>query len=293
MKKNSRFSRGWRLTKDSWAVIKADRSLLAFPVVGSVAAIVAFAIIAVPGVAAWAASDQWWTALPFAALALYAATFVTIYMGVGLAAAAAQVMEGNDATLKTGLAVSNQHLGSIAKWALVQATVGLIINALQQMAESENGLLRIVGLIFTMLISVAWSLASFFVIPLLAFEDLGPKDALTRSVSIIKGQWGESVVGSASIGGIIGLLGILPSIVLIVCGVGVGGPVGIAMIVVGAIVLVIAAVLVNTLSQVFRVALYRYATGVPQTPGFASDDLAGAFRPKKSRGRGTSAAGLS
>jgi hypothetical protein len=289
MKKTGRFSRGWRLTKDSWAVIKADRSLLAFPVVGSIAAIVAFTIVAIPGVVAYAASDQWWTILPFAAIALYVATFVTIYMGVGLAAAAAQVMDGQDATLKSGLAVSRQHVGSIAKWALVQATVGLIINALQQMAESENGLLRIVGLIFTMLVSVAWSLASFFVIPLVAFEDLGPKDALTRSVAIIKQQWGESVVGSAAIGGIIGLLGILPAIVLIVVGVGIGGPGGIAMIVVGAIVLLIAAVLVNTLSQVFRVALYRYATGAPETPGFASDDLAAAFRPKKSRGRGASA----
>jgi hypothetical protein len=289
MKKTGRFSRGWRLTKDSWAVIKADRSLLAFPVVGSIAAIVAFTIVAIPGVVAYVASDQWWTILPFAAIALYVATFVTIYMGVGLAAAAAQVMDGQNATLKSGLAVSRQHVGSIAKWALVQATVGLIINALQQMAESENGLLRIVGLIFTMLVSVAWSLASFFVIPLVAFEDLGPKDALTRSVAIIKEQWGESVVGSAAIGGVIGLLGILPAIVLIVLGVGVGGPGGIAMIVVGAVVLLIAAVLVNTLSQVFRVALYRYATGAPETPGFASDDLASAFRPKKSRGRGASA----
>jgi hypothetical protein len=289
MKKNSRFSRGWRLTKDSWAVIKADRSLLAFPVVGSIASVVAFAIIAVPGVAAWAASDQWWTALPFAAVALYVATFVTIYMGVGLAAAAAQVMDGQDATLKSGLAVSRRHVGSIAKWALVQATVGLIINALQQMADSQNGIARIIGLIFTTLISVAWSLASFFVIPLVAFEDLGPKDALTRSVTIIKQQWGESVVGSASIGGIVGLLGILPSIVLIVIGVQIGAAPGVALIVVGAIVLLISAVLVNTLSQVFRVALYRYATGAPETPGFASDDLAGAFRPKKSRRRGASA----
>jgi hypothetical protein len=292
MKKNSRLRRGWRLTKDSWSVIKADRSLLAFPIVGSIASVVAFAIIAVPGVAAWAASDQWWTALPFAAVALYAATFITIYMGVGLAAAAAQVMDGQDATLKSGLAVSRQHVGAIAKWALVQATVGLIINALQQMAESESGLFRIVGLIFTTLVSVAWSLASFFVVPLVAFENLGPKDALTRSVSIIKEQWGESVVGSAAIGGVIGLLGILPSIVLIVLGIGVGGPGGIAMVAVGAVVLLVSAVLVNTLSQVFRVALYRYATGVPQTPGFASDDLAGAFRPKKARGRGRSAAGL-
>jgi hypothetical protein len=292
MKKNTRFGRGWRLTKDSWSVIKADRSLLAFPIVGSIASIVAFAIIAVPGVAAWAISDQWWTALPFAAIALYAATFVTIYMGVGLAAAAAQVMEGQDATLKSGLAVARRHVGPIAKWALVQTTVGLIINGLQQLADSENGIARIVGLIFTSLISVAWNLASFFVIPLVAFENLGPKDALTRSVAIIRERWGEGVVGQGSIGLIVGLAGFLPAILLVVLGVSAGGPAGIALAAIGVILFLVAAVLSNTLTQVFRVALYRFATGVPETTGFASGDLAQAFAPKGWRGRGASASAI-
>ena len=286
MKKTSRIGRGWRLTKDSWAILKADRSLLAFPVVGSIAATVALVIVAAPGVGIWAATDSWWTALPFAAVALYLATFITIYMGVGLAAAAAQVMDGQQATLRSGLAVARRHTGAIAKWALVQATVGLIINALQQMAESENGLLRIIGLIFTALVSIAWTLASFFVIPLLAFENLGPGAALKRSVAIIRERWGEGVVGSAAIGGIVFLLGILPGIALVVLGVVAGGIGGIVLAVVGGLVIVVAAVVGNTLSQVFRVALYRFATGGPAAPGFDPDDLEHAFRPKK-RGRGS------
>jgi hypothetical protein len=285
MKKTSRIGRGWRLTKDSWAILKADRSLLAFPVVGSIAATVALVIVLAPGIGIWAATDSWWTALPFAALALYLATFVTIFMGVGLAAATAQAMDGQNASLRSGLAAARQHTGAIAKWALVQATVGLIINALQQMAESENGLLRIIGLIFTMLVSVAWTLASFFVIPLLAFENLGPGAALKRSVAIIRERWGEGVVGSAAIGGIVFLIGILPGIALVALGVVAGGAGGIVLAVVGVLVIVVAAVVGNTLSQVFRVALYRFATGGPAAPGFDPDDLEHAFRPKK-RGRG-------
>lgn len=284
MKKNSRFSRGWRLAKESWSVVTSDRSLLAFPVVGSIASVIAFTIVLAPGVGVWAVTDSPYTAIPFALVALYLATYVTIYMGVGLAAATAQVMEGNDATLRTGLAVARQHRGSIAKWALVQATVGLIINALQQLAESENGIARIIGLIFTALVSVAWTLASFFVIPLIAFEDLTPKAALNRSVAIIKERWGEGVVGSASIGAAVALVGFLPAIGLVVLGVVVAGPGGIALIAIGVILFLIAAVISNTLNQVFRVALYRFATGVPETPGFDSTDLAAAFGPKKSRG---------
>jgi hypothetical protein len=285
MKKNSRFSRGWRLTKDSWSVIKADRSLLAFPVVGSIASVVAFAIIAVPGVAAWAISDQWWTALPFAAVALYAATFVTIYMGVGLAAAAAQVMEGKDATLKSGLAVSRQHVGAIAKWALVQTTVGLLLNALQALADSGNALTQLIGTVLISLVGIAWNVASFFVIPLLAFEGVAPKEALKRSTSIVRERWGEGVVGTASIGAIIFFLGLLPAAIVTAGGIVLGGPAGIAIAVVGVAALLAAMVVGNALSSIFRVALYRYATAEQTWAGFAAPDLAAAFGPKRKRGR--------
>lgn len=281
MKKTSRFSRSWRLAKDSWAVLKADRSLLAFPVVGSIAAVVAFSIVALPGAGVWAITDSGWTALPFAVVALYAATFVTIFTGVGLAAASAQVMDGRDATLRTGLAVARTHTGAIAKWALVQTTAGLIINVLQQMAESENGIVRLVGLIATTLISVAWALASFFVIPLIAFEGVSPGEALKRSTALIRERWGEGVAGSASIGIIAFLLGVLPAIVVGVIGVQVGGPAGIALIAIAVVVLIVTAIVANTLTQVFRVALYRFATDAPVAAGFASEDLEAAFRPKR------------
>jgi len=282
MQSNSRFARSWRLSKDSWAVLKADRSLLAFPVVGSIAALLAFAIVVAPGVIVAAVADTAWPVIPFIAVALYLTTFVTIYCGVGLAAATAQVMDGQNATLRTGLAAARPHLGSIAKWALVQATVGLLLNLLQSLADSENGILKIVGLILTLLVSVAWTLASFFVIPLLAFEDLGPGDALKRSLAIIKEHWGESVIGSAAIGGVVFLIGFLPGAALVIGGIALGGA-GIALAVVGAVLLIVAAIVGNTLSQVFRVALYRYVTGQGAAPGFASEDLERAFRPKGRR----------
>lgn len=279
--KNSRFARGWRLSKDSWAILKADRSLLAFPIVGSITALIAFAIVVAPGVGVAAAADTAWPVIPFVLVALYLATFVTIYCGVGLAAATAQVMDGQNATLRSGLAAARPHTAAIAKWALVQATVGLLLNLLQSLADSQNGLLRIVGLILTMLVSVAWALASFFVIPLLAFEDLGPGDALKRSVAIIKEHWGEGVVGSAAIGGIVFLIGFLPGIVLVAIGIQIGGTVaGIALIAVGAAIFLVAAVVANTLNQVFRVALYRWVTGRGDVPGFDNRDLERAFRPK-------------
>ena len=75
----------------------------------------------------------------------------------------------------------------------------------------------------------------------------------------------------------------LPAALLIFLGVAAGGAAAYGMIAVAVIILVIAAVVGNTLSQVFRVALYRFVTGNGEAPGFSTEDLEHAFRPKKRR----------
>lgn len=279
----SRFQRGWRLAKDSWRVLRSDRSLTLFPVVGFVAAAVALAIILAPGALLAAAADTWWPIIPFALVALYAATFVTIYAGVALAAATAIVMDGQPVTVADGLAAARARRGLIARWALVQATVGLILNLLQLVVEEGNAALRLVGTIIIALVGAAWSVAAFFVVPVLAFEQIGPKDALKRSIGLVRERWGEGVVGSASIGVAIFLLGILPAGIVIALGVLAGGPAGIVIGAIGGLGLVAVLVVGNALGQIFRVALYRYATTDHADAAFAAADLDAAFRPRKHR----------
>jgi hypothetical protein len=278
---NSRIGRGWRLAKDSWRVLRSDRSLALFPVVGFIGSVVALVIILAPGVAIAAGIDTWWPIVPFAAVALYAATFVTIYAGVALAAASATVMDGGQVTVAEGLAAARARRGLIARWALVQATVGLILNLLQAALEGGNPAVRLIGTIIISLVGAAWSVATFFVVPLLAFEEVGPRDALKRSIGLVKERWGEGMVGSASIGGAIFLLGVLPCAAVIALGVLVGGPAGIVIAVIGALALVAVMVTGNALGQIFRVALYRFATTDRADGAFAAADLEAAFRPHR------------
>jgi hypothetical protein len=251
-------------------------------VVGAIGSMVALIIVLAPGVAIAAGVDSWWPIIPFAAVALYLATFVTIYAGVALAAASAKVMDGGQVTVAEGLAAARARRGMIAKWALVQATVGLILNALQAALES-NGALRLVGTIVIALVGAAWSVATFFVVPLLAFEDVGPGDALKRSIHLVKERWGEGVVGGVSIGGAVFLLGVLPCVAVIAIGVVLAGPGGIVIAAIGAVGLVIALVVGNALGQIFRVALYRFATTERADGGFAAVDLEAAFRHRRGR----------
>jgi hypothetical protein len=43
-----RISRGWALTKQSWGVLKSDRSLVIFPMLSTICALIAIAVIWLP-----------------------------------------------------------------------------------------------------------------------------------------------------------------------------------------------------------------------------------------------------
>lgn len=278
-----RISRGWTLAKKSWAVLKADRSLMLFPIISGICGIAAAAILFAPGVALYyeeGRQEAWLIA--FGILAAYGLTFIAIFFSTALAGAAVKALQGQDTTLGDGLAVARSHLGAIAAWALVQTTVGLIINAIQS-ALRQNAVL---GAIVGSLLNFAWQVATFFVIPVLAVEGLGPVAAFKRSVAILRERWGEGLVGTASIGGIIFLVAILPALLI-----GFGGfmllktseGAGIAVIAVAVVVLAVAGLVASTLSAIFRVALYLFATQDAAVAGFERAELESAFQPRKGR----------
>ena len=157
--------------------------------------------------------DLDWIVLPFLLVGGYAATFFVVYFNVALAGAARLSMDGHDTTVAEGLAVARQRRGVIARWALVQFAVGVIINSLEAMA-GDNPLARAVASLVSAVANVAWSVGTFFVIPLLALEGLGPRDALARSAKLIRERWGEGLVGTASIGLAVFLAGLLPVLML-------------------------------------------------------------------------------
>ncbi len=277
-----RFRRGWDLAKQSWAILRADRALALFPVVAAVACLLAGILIIGPGAALFATTSK-----PAGVVVMviggYVLTFIGIYCSTALAAAAAKALDGGQATLGDGFAAVRSRRGVIAQWALVQMTVGLLLQVVQGLlAESAVG--RLVATIFTSLAGAAWAIATFFVLPILALEGVGPKEAFTRSAHTIRARWGESLVGAGSISGLVFLCAMLPAIGLGVLGVVVASSTpaaGAVLIALAVIIFVVAAILSSTLNVIFRVALYRFATEERVVGGFDADALAGAFQPKK------------
>lgn len=277
-----RIQRGWALAKQSFRVLRDDRSLLLFPVISIPVAVVATAIVAGPGIALYSADKQEAILIVFGVATVYVLTFVGVFFNVALAAAASTGLAGGDSTVGEGLRAARSRLGVIAAWALVQTVVGIIISAIQS-AGNDN----IAGRILGGLVSFAWSAATFFVVPVIALEGVGPKDAFKRSVSLLRERWGEGVVGSASASGVVFLIALVPLIglggggyLLVKSGQDVAGGVLLAL---AGVVLVVAILIGGTVNAIFRVALYRFATDGATVGGFDPAQMQAAFGPKRRR----------
>jgi Family of unknown function (DUF6159) len=282
----NRIGRGWMLTKESWRLVRADRTLLWFPVVGALAGLVVAAVFVGGAIALQSATGSEVLLIVPLVIGAYLLAVVATFCNVALAVCVSRALDGHDTTVAEGLAAARGHLDSVFGWAGVQLVVGGISLLLQALLREAGG--QLVSSIFGGLANAAWEIASFFVIPGIALDDLGPREALRRSVQVIRQRWGEGVTGSAAIGVIFLLCVWLPVIAVIVVGVLVSSSVaglGIALIAIGVVALVIGVVVQTTLSATFRVALYRFATQDTVLGPFERGAMEAAFRPKR-RGRG-------
>ena len=273
----SKIRRGWQLTKKSWALLRQNPDLLRFPLYGGLATIVCALIVVGPGVFL-IEEDQAVFGGALAVIGFYLLAVIGTYFSVGLAAAANMVFQGQQATVTDGLAVSRSRFSQIAGWAAVSATIGIALSAL----ENQGAIGQIAG----RLLAVGWSLITFLAVPVIALEGTGPFETLKRSASLFKSRWGAQVTGNIAIGGAVFLFGVLPSGLLIFAGFLIWASASFAgalLLVIGVIGLAISMLVSSALSNIFGVALYRYALDGEALGGFTAEELESAVRTKGGR----------
>jgi len=209
----ARLQNSWELAKASFAVLRADKELVLFPLASTIATIIVMIVFAVPMVVAGVFDKVADSGEPGVAgyvigflfyLTMY---FVVIFANSALVGAAMIRLRGGDPTLGDGFRIAMAHVGQIFGYALISATVGLLLRALR-----ERG--GIAGQIVAWFGNMAWSLATYLVIPVLVVEDVGPVEAIRRSASLLKRTWGEQIAGNFSIGLVFALLSLLAVLVV-------------------------------------------------------------------------------
>ena len=273
-----KFSRSWALMKASAAVLRADKELLWFPVISSIAAMIVGATFVVPSVLGGLFDGGLGPVSIAVGFVFYVCQFTVIFFfNSALVGAALVRLEGGDPTVADGLRIARARFGAIVGYAVIAAVVGLLIKALEERSEW-------LGSLVARLLGAAWTVSTFLVVPVLVAQNVGPIDAIKESFNLLKKSWGENLIGSAGLGLAFGL--IMTAVVLV----GVGAVVAAALLsgtvaafVVGGLFVALIIALAATqaaLAGIYQAAVYRFAVDGRAPAGFEAAALAGAFRRK-------------
>jgi hypothetical protein len=278
-----RISYTFDMMRSSWEVLKAEKQLMLFPLISGICCLLVLASFALP---LWAigipnsAQLQQRPLLYYGLLFLFyfLTYFIVIFFNSAVIACAILRMRGGEPTLSTGINAALARLPQIVGWALVAASVGLILRALENVTRKRGNW---VGQIVAGLFGMAWSVVTFLVVPILVVEKKGPFEALKESVALLKKTWGEQLVGGFSFGLVFMLLG-LGGIVPLLLGVYIMHTamlMGVLLIAVGAIYLIGLSVVQSTLQTIFQAAVYLYARDNRAPKGFDESNLSSAMAP--------------
>jgi len=287
-----RIGRGWGIAKASWAVLKLHPKLLLLPIFSGLAFLALLAVIAA-SVFAGAQSptvrqfveniqpDQPWT---YAALfAFYfVCTFIIVFFNAALIFCALQSFAGKEPSLRAGLATAAGRLPQILAWTFVATTVGVLLNALQSFLKDKLGF---IGALLGGLAGVAWAVVTYFVVPVLVVDGVGPVEAVKRSSAILRQTWGEAVGGEGGLGAI-SFLFFLPVVALFAL-VGMGNfavwtqpALAVSLIVLVGVYVLTLTIVFTALGTIFRTGAYIYATTGKAPSNMDPALLLGAFRQK-------------
>ena len=263
-----RIGRGWELTKMSLRIVRKDKELLIFPLLSGLLSMLILAsfFLAVfygSGIETAVNTTNELQFVAFSVAFYFATFFLTTFFNTAVIGCATIRMNGGDPTVKDGFRIAIANIKQIVLWSIFGATVGLILRAIQQRVG-------FIGKLVVGALGAAYTIATYFVVPVFVYERLGPWAALKRSVSILKNTWGEALVGYFGLGLIFllfGLLGIIPIIIgalfMTFWSVVIG-------VLVAIIYWVILGLIASAAQSVLVAALYRYAT-----TGKVSEEFAG------------------
>ncbi len=282
-----KITNGFSLARSSWGVLVKDKHLIWFPLVSGFLFVLVVASFAFPlaTLVDWnqvkhqtehnnGKPPVWVYGVAFGCY--FATYFVMIFCNAALISCAMMRFNGREPRLIDGFSMAMSRLPQIFAWALVSATVGVLLQVIESAYEDA-------GYYISLVLGTAWSVMTFFAVPVLVVEKTGPFSALGRSMSLVRQTWGEALVGRMGINFALFLLAI-PVFLLFVAGAVVIAkgmvPVGIALLVVGAIAGLLHMAVGSALNTILLAALYQYAADRNVPLGFDRDQFEGAFQTK-------------
>lgn len=271
------FSNSFQLVKESFSILRKDKEIVWFPIISSIFTIL-FAAIFIFSTIDIKTGELEEDYLYFLKLFVFylLLSFVMLFFNAGLISCANIRLKGGDPTFNDGFKSAVKNIGKIFLWALICATIGVILSIISGKSKNRNfGRRAASGILGTV-----WGFLTFFVLPVMIFEGKGIFQAVEKSVFLFKKTWGENIIAQFSMGfffGILSLVGFIPIIVLFYV-----FYTDVALFI--AIILIytlIFGVITSALNGIFVTALYRYAITGEISSGFSPELIKKAFKPNQ------------
>ncbi len=284
--KSSSWKSSKAVTKTSWALLKANPYLFAFPILGVLFAVVPLAVFGIPALY-FLDADNIWVAVALAIALVFGVQAVVTFPAAGLVAAVDEEMHGRDASVGKGMSAAFGRFGPLIAWSAIQTVVSVLIGLVR-----GNGQGNVIGMLLRNVIAatadILWQLITFFVLPAMMIEKLSPISAIKASSSLFKKQWGTQLAGGVRIGGLVALLVILPGVLIMVGGIALVFVDSAATVITGAttavvgfLIIMLGALIISAMRGIYSVALYYYAKDGEVLGGFTGEELQSSVRLKQ------------
>ena len=269
----NRFNRALRITQISLEMTRDEPGYFVIPII---AGLISLLIVGVATAFVYVGHHGNFQNQPVHALdvvvgllALALVTVVSVLARATIVYMATARLKGGHATRAMAWRGTISQIHNLIAWAIMSAVVGTLVRAI----ENQGWIGEIIG----SLISIAWSVVTFFVIPVILFEHKGPIDSVKRSAELFRQKWGEQLIGN----GAIGLIVLLCVLVLAALGAAVGSVSAAAGGAVFAVGVIGVGIVASVVSSIFNAALYNYAVTGQVGAGFEQSDMDSAFRQKR------------
>ena len=259
------------MARRSGRVLRAHPKLLVFPLFGGLSGVAFIATLFGGLLLTDSVHDPGLVLYGALFVAYLVETFVASFFTAALVVATRTIFHGEDPSIRGSLAAAWQRKLPLLAWSLIAALVGVLI----RLIESEDNL---VAQVLAGVFAVAWSVMTYFVVPVIVFRDPSLTEMFSESATTFKNTWGESIGAMATID--------VFSFLLALAGLGLGaltfvvtagtGIQLLAAVVIGGSGFVFGLLVGKALSGVAKTALYVYATE-RTAPEFFDDMDFGAF----------------
>ena len=274
--------RSYLIFRQSLSILSKDKEILLFPLLSGIFTILAFGSMVFGGMTTGLFEHLAKTGdrslqgnlLGYAMLFVwyFVSWFIVIFFNVAVIHCAKMRLDGGDPTVADGFRAATKHLPRIAMWALISASVGVILRVI-----AERG--KLVGRIVAGLLGAGWSIATYFIVPVMIFENRSLRDSVKQSTSLIAKSWGDSLVAAGGIGAFAMLMAI-PGLALPIIGMFISVTAAITLLGVMVAYWIALSVVASALSSIFRTGLYLYAAEGRTPPGYDEEYVKNAFAPK-------------